>query len=195
MGGEKRWRRVEINKSLLHRQACSRQSFWSQEIEMKGGGREGGWRVFTFRQLRKLEVGGSERSSSLFWHCWKNRFRWGSWHRETGPCQSAGSICSKDYWAASSFSGRVIAQRWTWAVHDYQSGFHWLLQSETTFLFFQNCHESTQPWSWKQSVWAKQFWMDSPQSRNLARVLGKSTSRWWSLIPEIFHTPQGYKCL
>lgn len=40
------------------------------------------WFNLTFRQLRKLEVGGSERSSSLFWHCWKNRFRWESWHRE-----------------------------------------------------------------------------------------------------------------
>lgn len=39
----------------------------------------------TFRQLRKLEVGGSERSSSLFWHCWKNRFKCGSWHKEQGP--------------------------------------------------------------------------------------------------------------
>ena len=91
------WGRVEKRRrrrccTVRHVAVCSSQGFGFCLSHNKWKLR--GFFFLTFRQLRKLEVGGSERSSSLFWHCWKNRFRWGSWHRERNPWISAVSICN-----------------------------------------------------------------------------------------------------
>lgn len=82
-GGEKYIKKKKAGQMQFGNCRIAQQKHWfsslSQWLKMDSG------LSLTFRQLRKLEVGGSERSSSLFWHCWKNRFKWGSWHKEEGP--------------------------------------------------------------------------------------------------------------
>lgn len=77
----------------------------------------------TFRQLRKLEVGGSERSSSLFWHCWKNRFRWGSWHRQGNPLRIEQSASARRLNRSAPFYTPLFFHYFMWPLLKFRPNF------------------------------------------------------------------------